>query len=328
MLKRYAIRESRLFRLKSKKRLARLLNVELPTLRKLISQNDNYRVFSTVHTTGKTRTIEEPKNQLKEIHSRLLKLLSRLESPSYMHSGTKGRSYLSNAAAHIGARTIVKTDLTKFYRSTTHHQIFVGMLREFECSGDVARIIADLCTYEGHVPTGSPVSMLIAFYAHKQIFDQEKRRAESEGNAFTLYVDDLTLSGECVSLRSLCSVTKAFRSVGLRCHKTRIFAKDSSKLVTGAIVTDQGLKLPNRRHLKIARGMEALGTASSREQREEISRKLLGQINEAASVEPRYKRRRLGLTKLVSRLKQGEQQVLVEDQSNTCGASAFRPLSQ
>jgi Peduoviridae polymerase len=175
VLKRYPIRESRLYCLKSKKRLAGLLNIELSALRKLVSQDDNYRKFSILQSNGKARIVEEPKAELKQVHSRLLKLLSRLEPPPYLHSGTKRRSYVTNAAAHVGKLRIVKTDIFKFYQSTTHHQVFVGLLREFKCSGDVAKLIADLCTYEGHVPTGSPVSMLIAFYAHKQVFDHEQR---------------------------------------------------------------------------------------------------------------------------------------------------------
>jgi len=303
MLKRYPLRESRLYCLRSKKRLASLLNIELPALRKLIFQaDDNYRVFTRLQANGKPRRVEEPKSDLKLVHTRLLQLLSRIEPPPYLHSGTKKRSYVTNAAAHVGKGKTVKTDISKFYPSTTLRQVFIGFMCEFKCSGDVAELIADLCTYQGHVPTGSPVSMQIAFYAHKQTFDQQHRRAEIEGNVFSVYVDDLTLSGESVTLRSLCAVTKTFRSAGLKCHKTRSFKKNSPKLVTGAIVMDDGLRRPHRRHLKIAQGIDALAAATTLDERQDISRKLLGQINEAACVEPRSERRRLGLKRLVTRL--------------------------
>jgi hypothetical protein len=137
----------------------------------------------------------------------------------------------------------------------------------------------------------------------------EQRRADNEGNTFTLYVDDLTLSGDHVNLRSLCAITKTFLSVGLKCHKTRSFEKNSPKLVTGVIVADDGLRLPNRRHLKIAEGMAALGTTSDLDERLDISLKLWGQINEAACIDARYKRRRGGLKKLVGRLVQATEQL-------------------
>ena len=67
-------------------------------------------------------------------------------------------------------------------------------------------------------------------------------------------------------------------------------------------LTIRGLRLPNRRHLKIAQGIATLGAALAQHERESISRKLTGQINEAANVEERSKLRRLGLNRLVSRL--------------------------
>jgi hypothetical protein len=302
MVKRYPLFHSRLYCLRSKKRLAALLNTSPSVLRQMVSKGNNYRVFSIPKGNGKFRDIEEPKGELKRIHARLFKLLSRIETPAYLHSGIKGCSYVTNAATHVGSGAVVKTDISSFYKSTTHRQVFVGFLREFKCCGDVAKLIADLCTFDGHVPTGSAVSMPIAFYAHKQTFDQQYTRAKAEGNAFTVYVDDLTLSGEEVDRRSLCAVMKTLRSTGLKCHKTRSFRGDAAKLVTGIIVTEDGVCLPNRRHHRIAKALDALEKAPSRVEREEISRALLGQINEAANVEMRFKRRRAGLKKLVDQM--------------------------
>jgi hypothetical protein len=146
--------------------------------------------------------VEAPQGELKRIHIRLFKLLSRIKTPEYLHSGIKGRSYLTNATAHVGAGGLVKFDISSFYPSTTHRQVFIGCVREFKCSGDVGQLIADLCTYDGHLPTGSAVSMLLAFYAHKQIFDQAYERARAQGRVFTVYVDDVALSGEDVDSSS------------------------------------------------------------------------------------------------------------------------------
>jgi RNA-directed DNA polymerase len=302
VLKRYPLAQSRLFGLQSKKRLAGLLGVDLQVLRKLAARTDNYRVFPIQQNNGKTRVVEEPKPEMKQLHSRLADLLSRIEPPPYLHSGTKGRSYVTNAKAHIARGAVIKTDLSKFYPSTTHHHVFVGVLREFKCSGDVAKLIADLCTHGGHVPTGSPVSMLITFYSHKQILDELHRRMEAQGIKLTVYVDDLTMSGEQLNLSHLCPVKKSFRAVGLSCHKTRVFPRHSPKLITGAIVTEQGLLLPNRRHRSIGEGIRRLSEASSHEELQTISRKILGQINEAAVIEERSKQRLPGLKGLIHRL--------------------------
>jgi hypothetical protein len=306
MLKRYPITDSRLFGLNSKKRLASLLGIELPELRKLVAQPDNYRVYTILQGNGRPREIEEPKPQMKRLHSRLAELLSRIAPPPYLHSGTKGRSYVTNAEAHVARGKVIKADLSKFYPSTTHHHVFVGFLREFKCSGDVARLIADICTYGGHVPTGSPASMLAAFYSHKLIFDQLDRRLAAAGIRLTVYVDDLTMSGEILNRSHLCPIKKSFKSAGLKCHKVRCYGRRESSLVTGAMVTNDGLRLPNRRHLNIGDGFKRLGMASSQEEIQTISRKLLGQINEAASVEERSRRKLPGLRALIFRLSERE----------------------
>jgi hypothetical protein len=302
MLKSYPITQSRLYGLSSKKRLASLLGFDLTALRDLVKQPDNYSVYTILQGNGKPRKIEEPKPEMKRLHSRLGELLSRIVPPPYLHSGTKGRSYVTNATAHIGRGRVIKADLSKFYPSTTYHHVFVGFLREFKCSGDVARLLADICTYGGHVPTGSPASMLVAFYSHKQIFDQLHRRMEAKGFTLTVYVDDLTISGRQLNGSHLCPVKRSFQSVGLKCHKVRSYGPHESSVVTGAVVTNDGLRLPRRRHQNIGDSLRRLREASSYEEIQAISRKLLGQINEAASVDERSRRKLPGLRGLISRI--------------------------
>ena len=45
-------------------------------------------------------------------------------------------------------------------------------LHDFECAEDIAHRLADICCYKQlHLPTGSPVSGRIAFFAAKHMFD-------------------------------------------------------------------------------------------------------------------------------------------------------------
>lgn len=63
-----------------------------------------------------------------------------------------------------------------------------------QTSPDVAKILTDIVTYNGGIPTGCPTSQLIAFYAYEDMFKQIQQCAESYGCIFTLYVDDMTFS--------------------------------------------------------------------------------------------------------------------------------------
>ena len=41
-----------------------------------------------------------------------------------------------------------------------------------KCRRDVAGLLADMLTFEAHLPTGSAASPIIAFYAFKPMFDE------------------------------------------------------------------------------------------------------------------------------------------------------------
>lgn len=298
--KTYPIEQSRLYRLQSKTKLAALLGIGVRNLIALTRQRESYNVF-TVHKNGKPRVIEEPQGQLKLVHARLFTLLSRVAPPVYLHSGVKGRSYLSNAREHVGRGRVLKTDISRFYPSTTHHQVFVGFLREFRCSGDVAKVLADLCTYQEHVPTGSSISMPAAFLAHKQVFDALHTRMLRDNVVLTVYVDDMTLSGAGLMRLHLCPIKKTFGAAGMHIHKTKFF-DGGPAAVTGAIVKRDKLHLPNRRHQRIAEGIRSLGAEPSRAQRQSLSAKLIGQVHEAASVDEDWRLRARGYLRLISKL--------------------------
>jgi hypothetical protein len=298
--KTYPIEQSRLYRLQSKKKLAELLGIDVRNLIALTRQRESYHVW-TSWENGKPRVIEEPQGQLKLVHARLFTLLSRVQPPAYLHSGVKGRSYVSNAREHSGRGRVLKTDISKFYPSTTHRQVFVGFLREFRCSGDIAKVLADLCTYQEHVPTGSSISMPTAFLAHKQAFDALYARMLRDNIVLTVYVDDITLSGAGLMRWHLCPIKKTFGSTGMRVHKTKFF-NGGPAAITGTIVKGDKLCLPNRRHQRIAEGVRTLEAERSQSERQVLSAKLIGQVHEAASVDGDCRARAQGYLRLISKL--------------------------
>ena len=69
----------------------------------------------------------------------------------------------------------------------------------------------------------------------------------------TCYVDDITISGESVNRHLLFSIRGILKKNGLRSHprKERIYLIDIPREVTGSIVTENRLLLPNRKHKEI-----------------------------------------------------------------------------
>ena len=283
-LERYPLDQCAIYKLQTKKKLAALLGLSLGQLKLLSEKSDkNYKIFD-IHPEGrKSRTVEQPKPILERIHARIFRLLQRVETPGYLYSGVKGRSYVNNAAAHGGRHNLAKLDIKSFYPSTKSYRVYSFFNKTLQCSPDVSGILTRLTTCSGHVPTGSCLSQLLAYYSNKQMFDEIYAIASHSGVAMTCYVDDLVFSGMNVSRGFLFSIKKVIHKNGLKYHKERFYHKDQPCLVTGVIVKNNKLLVPNK--LNKAIGIDLRSTCTLNE--EEL-RSLVGRCNAASQIEARF----------------------------------------
>jgi len=118
-----------------------------------------------------------------------------------------------------------------------------------ECEPDVAEILAKIATYQGHLPTGSPLSPIMAFYAHCDVWEEVARLANSIQAKSTLYIDDFTISGAQVPGTAMWDIKKVVHRSGLRYHKEKSYCGHAAE-VTGVIVNGGKLVPPNRQFLK------------------------------------------------------------------------------
>jgi hypothetical protein len=73
------------------------------------------------------------------------------------------------------------------------------------------------------------------------------------GNIFTLYIDDLTVSGNIVSRKAIWEIQKQIHKHGLTIKKKKTrWVINKPADVTGTIVGLGRLRLPNRQHKKLA----------------------------------------------------------------------------
>lgn len=251
----------------------------------------NYRLFSIINEKGKARPIQWPKRRLQIVHARIHKLLSRVAVPRYLHSAVKGKSYISNAAAHDPAMPTIKIDVKKFFPSVSRAVIFNFFVGPLKCRRDVAGLLADILTFDAHLPTGSAASPIIAYYSFKPMFDEIAQFAESLGLTMTCYVDDMALSGPRANKSVLYEVKKIVARHGLKSHKAHAFSGSQPKVVTGVCNTPSGPRVPNKLHLKIKSGFDALEKAQTRTDTEKVLRPLLGRLEAAAQIDPVFKAR-------------------------------------
>jgi hypothetical protein len=270
--------------LKSKRRLSELLHIDLRSLLLLADARDNYQIF-TIYKNGKPRKVETPKKQLEAIHTRLFKLLQRIETPDYLHSGVKQRSHVTNAKAHENSAGLVKLDIKSYYPSTKRERVYQFFRNDLHCSPDVAKLLSDLSCVDGHIPTGSPLSQILAFFASFHMFEGISQLANDNEIAFTVYVDDLTFSGPKVSQAFLWNVKKVIHNYGFGYHKLYSAPPQRVKVVTGVAIGNDGMRVQNK-HQK------AIYQLYSQHIEDEISNndmpRLIGMMSSASQVSSKF----------------------------------------
>lgn len=270
---RYAINQSPLYMLKSKKKLGEVLYLSLSKLERLTKKQDNYIVF-----LKKSRVIEQPKPLLEVIHRRLFNLLIKIETPAYLHSGVKGRSYITNAKAHLSSNKMVTLDIKKFFPSTKGWHVFNFFNKVMKCSPDVAYLLTALCTYDNHIPTGSCLSQVIAFYAHYEMFEEIYNFASSKKLIMTCYVDDISISGNKANKSTIFFLRKILSKERLDSSKKKehVFGLGIPKMITGSVIVNNQLKLPNHKHKIIDQEIKRIKSIENREEKLGLVNQTLG----------------------------------------------------
>lgn len=299
--KSYAISSSPFFGLSSKKKLSELLGVSLHVITDLRQSglHRQYRIFKDRKTQ---RLITEPVGELLRVHQKILKLFKRIQPPAYLHSAIKKRSYKTNAEAHLENRRTLKIDLKKFFPSIRFHHVYGFFLKNMQCSSDIATILANLCTantknHGTHLPTGSCISPLLSYWINQSLFDQLHDITSQEGCRMTLYVDDITISGEKATPEFLNKIAIAINSYGYKYHKVACYGNGVAT-ITGLIVNEGRLELPHARAQKIRSLEKELMETENDIDRKRILNSLMGRLAEAEQIVPAYTEKKNKIMKL------------------------------
>jgi hypothetical protein len=234
-------------------------------------------VWTETNEKGKKRVIENPCPPLKRAQGRIATLLALIEPPDFLMCPVKGRSYLRNAREHVGAREIVTEDVSAYFPSTTWNRVYWFFHKRMNCSTDVAWTLASLATLEGHLPTGSPLSPILAYYAHQDMWLNVQRIARDACVKLTVYMDDLTLSGDAVSPRVVWDIKQQIHKTGLRLNhkKARRYGRGEA-VVTGVVVTPGGIRLTKGANLKLKTARDERAAATDAAAAEALTRRLRG----------------------------------------------------
>jgi hypothetical protein len=243
------------------KALAKLLGLGsaddfTPLLRPGEGPGAPYVAFEIPKASGGTRTIHAPRPALKGVQRKILDaIVSHIPTHDACHGFTKGRSIVTNAAPHVGAKLVVRVDLADFFPSI-HYRRVEGLFREYGYSPAVAQMLAGLTTHRsqladgriawpGVLPQGAPTSPAIANVLCRRLDTRLTALAGRAGAKYTRYADDLSFSfaaEPAVGLgRFLWWVDQICQSEGFyeNAKKRRVYRRHTQQRVTGVVVNDQ-----------------------------------------------------------------------------------------
>jgi RNA-directed DNA polymerase len=280
----YPIHQSALYKIKSPAQLADVLGVSQGTINHLLSCDENYIRFKNV--AG--RDVQWPKPRLRHIQKRAAILLGRIETPDFLHSAKRGRSYITNADQHSPSLPSIKIDIRKFFQSVRVKAVFHFFHDKMCCVSDVAAILTRLMTVDDHLATGGNASPILSYFAYMDMFSEINELAEKRNCRMTCLMDDMTFTGPGATRNLIYEVRRILARYRLWAHKTKMFKACEPKVITGVAVTMSGRRVPNNRQRVIRRDLRHFSAAQSDYARMDVLPRLIGRVHEAAQVDPTW----------------------------------------
>lgn len=248
------INQSILYKLKSHKKLFTYLKTNKNNI-KLLKKSKNYYEFIQ-KIKEKERNLIAPKDKLKIILKNIDHHLKKINTPSYLISNKKGLSSVDNANIHKNNNYILTLDIQNFFPSVNKEYIFRFFKYKLKQSDDIAWTLTKLVTIKeiDGVPQGFPTSARIAFWTYFKMFEEINNIVTKYNLTMTVYVDDITISGNNKINRLIyMQINNIVSKNGLqvKTSKTKLFGKKSPKHITGVVIKSKILYMPFDKFAKL-----------------------------------------------------------------------------
>lgn len=144
---------------------------------------------------GSIRLLWDARYPLKLIQTRIKEqLLDRVIFPAYLFGGIRGKSHISNARSHSGAKLLIAEDVASYFPSITAAHVFSIWRHVFGFSKSVARMLTKLTTRADELPQGAKTSPQLSNIALWRVEPGLVQRLNQLGMRYSRFVDDISIS--------------------------------------------------------------------------------------------------------------------------------------
>lgn len=219
----------------------------------LLARQPPYKTFTVPKKGGGERQIEAPGVELKKVLGRLNRYLQSVyyfEKSSAAFGFIVGvrndedrRNVLTNAKKHIGRDYLLNIDLRDFFHSVTREMvlnIFLG--KPFNFKRELPGLLADLTTFNGRLPMGTPSSPVLSNFACRELDGDLIAFSKDMLWVYTRYADDMSFSSQQpIHDEKANSVRAIIRNRGFELNptKVKVYGPEEDKVVTGLLVSDK-----------------------------------------------------------------------------------------
>lgn len=247
-----------------------------------------YTVYKVANSSGKVRTIEAPREDLKLIQQDISsQLYSAIEFPESAHGFIPGRSTVSNALPHRGKRWVLNIDLKDFFPSVKAKELEL-ILDSIKAIGpELREKIAGNCYLRGRLPQGAPSSPVLSNIFMLNLDSIFSAFAESYSLSYTRYADDLTFSGGDIlkekrgELFGFVEESVSSHGLSVNHKKTSLTPYYQRQLVTGIVVNNERLTLSRVKK-------EEIFLACRRKKISDLDGFMLGYLSYIQSIDPTF----------------------------------------
>jgi len=244
--------------IRSIRNLCKLLKTDARHLQ-MLAQNPRYKTFTVPKKNGGQRTIEDPYSELKMILSRLnvyLQSIYYLEKSAAAYGFILGvrndddrRNVLTNAKKHVGKKYLLNIDLKDFFHTVSRETVIkIFSQKPFSFKRDLPVLLADLVTFNGRLPMGSPTSPALSNLACRQLDEDLTKFSKDMLWSYTRYADDMSFSSNqpinAEKINSVRAIIAKHKFV-INQRKLKVFGPNEEKIVTGLLVSDKVTLAPD-----------------------------------------------------------------------------------